>query len=163
MKQVCELVGNGRKMLLFRRKHCICDKLNKRINDNKRWQCNGTNVHPCHGPNCSTPEVPQTKHRLQFVYQGELLINRTRFQVKLSQQAQKVETTSIQRWFNVKTLNQRWIDIVSTLCAHCGAYLSVCYSVLIWCMYILGRIPYAFKGDNYVKIVIASLLKRGRL
>ena len=28
-----------------------------------------------------------------------------------------VETTSIKRWFNVLTLNQRWIDVVSTLCA----------------------------------------------
>ena len=28
-----------------------------------------------------------------------------------------VETTSIQLWFNVKTLNQRWIDVVSTVCA----------------------------------------------
>ena len=31
--------------------------------------------------------------------------------------AHNVETTSIQRWFNVLTLNQRWIDVVSTLCA----------------------------------------------
>ena len=33
------------------------------------------------------------------------------------QQAHNVETTSIQRWFNVKTLNQCWIDVVSTSCA----------------------------------------------
>ena len=35
----------------------------------------------------------------------------------LSQQTHNVETTSIQRWFNILTLNQRWIDVVSTLCA----------------------------------------------
>ena len=34
-----------------------------------------------------------------------------------TQQAHNVETTSIQRWFNVKTLNQRWMDVVSTSCA----------------------------------------------
>ena len=33
-----------------------------------------------------------------------------------SKQAHAVGTTSIQRWFNVLTLNQRWIDIVSTVC-----------------------------------------------
>ena len=33
-----------------------------------------------------------------------------------TQQALYVETTSIQRWFNIKTLNQCWIDVVSTLC-----------------------------------------------
>ena len=32
------------------------------------------------------------------------------------QQVHNVKTTSIQRWFNVKTLNQRLIDVVSALC-----------------------------------------------
>ena len=33
-----------------------------------------------------------------------------------NQQAYNVKTTSIQRWFNVKKMNQRWIDVVSTMC-----------------------------------------------
>ena len=36
-----------------------------------------------------------------------------------------LQTTSIQRWFNIKMLNQRWIDVVSTLCARWGIYLSI--------------------------------------
>ena len=40
-----------------------------------------------------------------------------RASMKPTQQAHNVETTSIQRWFNVLTLNQLWIDVVSTLCA----------------------------------------------
>ena len=32
-------------------------------------------------------------------------------------QAHNIETTSFQPWFNVKTLNQRWNDVVSVLCA----------------------------------------------
>ena len=39
-----------------------------------------------------------------------------------SQQAHNVETVSIQRWLNVETLNQRWIDVVSTLCARWGLF-----------------------------------------
>ena len=35
--------------------------------------------------------------------------------------ALNVETTSIQRWFNILTLNQCWIDVVSMLCA-CWVY-----------------------------------------
>ena len=41
-----------------------------------------------------------------------------------SNKAHNVETTSIQRWFNVKTLNQRWIDVVSTLC--------ICWDYFLW-------------------------------
>ena len=37
--------------------------------------------------------------------------------IQVAQQTHNVETTSIQRWFNVLTLNQRWIDVVSALCA----------------------------------------------
>ena len=36
---------------------------------------------------------------------------------EISQQTHNVDTTSIQRWFNINTLNQHWIDVVSTLCA----------------------------------------------
>ena len=36
---------------------------------------------------------------------------------RCSQWAHNVERTSTQRWFNVKTLNKHWIDVVSTLCA----------------------------------------------
>ena len=39
-----------------------------------------------------------------------------------AQWTHNVEATSIQRWFNVLTLNQRWIDVVSTLCP-CWAHL----------------------------------------
>ena len=39
-------------------------------------------------------------------------------EVVYSQQAHNVETTSIQSWYNIKALNQRWIDVVSTLYAH---------------------------------------------
>ena len=35
-----------------------------------------------------------------------------------TQQAHNVEKTSIQHWFNFKTLNQRLVDVVSTLCAN---------------------------------------------
>ena len=34
-----------------------------------------------------------------------------------TKQAHNIETTSIQRWSNVLTLNQHWIDVVSTVCA----------------------------------------------
>ena len=34
-----------------------------------------------------------------------------------NQQAHDVETTSIQHWLIVKTLNQRLINVVSTMCA----------------------------------------------
>ena len=34
----------------------------------------------------------------------------------LSAKTHQALTTSIQRWFNVKTLNQRWIDVISVLC-----------------------------------------------
>ena len=38
--------------------------------------------------------------------------------------AHTVETTSIQRWFNVLTLNQRWVNVVSTLCACWNGYFG---------------------------------------
>ena len=47
-----------------------------------------------------------------------------------------LETEKIQRWFNV--LNQRWIDIVSTLCACCIFFFITFFlcekcRVLLWC------------------------------
>ena len=41
-------------------------------------------------------------------------------------------TTLKQRWFNVKTFNQRWIDVVSTLCA-CWvvSYAAFVFSLLV--------------------------------
>ena len=36
---------------------------------------------------------------------------------EIAQLIHNVETTSIQRWFSILTLNQRWIDVVSVVCA----------------------------------------------
>ena len=76
-------------------------------------------------PMLANSEDPDQTARMR-IWSGSTLFARTclpRYLGQTSQQAHNVEKESIQRWFNVLTLNQRWIYVVSTLCAYWDMYL----------------------------------------
>ena len=69
-----------------------------------------------------------------------------------SQQAHIVDSTYIQRWFHTMTLNQRWINVESTMCACWGVLLCK----LIGCKAPEGaeKTTYIYKNNAIISVFI---------
>ena len=72
-----------------------------------------------------------SRTRIQLSHRSCKDLNTFLYIYHISQRAHSVKTTSIQRWFNVMTLNQRWIDVVSTLYVCWDAMFCFVFSVRI--------------------------------
>ena len=92
---------------LNRRVFVMCYYVHRRILIDI-WQCNYLIL-----------KMKRSKHIIQLLLFASLSVSVvfTLFcsQESEAQRTHNVKTTSIKRWFNALTLNQRWIDVVSTL------------------------------------------------